>query len=212
MRLTNDMRSLLRKKLVTHRFSNQVLTICSDSAQLAVDVYEDLFSVATRIKLAEVPEGWLPKSSTIKAQFGASGSDVCDYAFNGANWVYGAPARAVSGDTYREVKDTVAVVMPANKKDAVVKVYEVGHALSIRHEDLKARKEACTKAIEAAERQIDQTLDKFTTLKALLRDWPEVEPFVQSLGWTAEKPRLPAVPVKTLNQLLDLPLEGQTIQ
>lgn len=198
-RLTNDMRDMIRNRVLRHRFAPQITALEAEFADLALQVYNDVFKASDRKRMDELPEGWLPTSETITVQF--PGSYTTLY-FNGR---YADRYTSLHQSTKEARNDTEHVFrrFTQQKCGSCVAMYERG-ALANTYDSLTGRAKDLNKEISEAGSMVGDTTARFYTIDKLLEGWPEIEPFTKGLGATS-KPSPIAIPTETLNASLGLP-------
>lgn len=195
-RITNEHRSKILKDVLAHRFAKPTEKLVADYAKLAEDIYNDVYGVTTRQEMQKLPKGWLPSASTIKVKLGEK--TYAELPFNGFIRHVNAP------DCVPIKPDVMWRLCKADDVSRVLEVYEATHAFAERYEELQFRAKDLREAIDGATMLANSILEKGTTLAKLLSIWPEVKPFAEFLS--APKPKLPAMPISTLNGMLDLPV------
>lgn len=193
-RLNIDNRNAIIKDALAHRFGAEVKALIDERAEFAAAVYDDICKKADRLKMAELPDGWLPKTDNIAVQFGA---DFTRIYFNGR--VHGDLCKATD---YR--RDDERRVL-AKHNSGCAKAYEATHKLASEHARLRAKETDLRTAYKQAAQSMMTALNRVSTVKKLIETWPEIAPFASC--HETGKPSLPALPTDQLNKLLDLPVE-----
>lgn len=197
MRLTNEMRDIIAKRVLTHRFEKSLLEFYERRAALAKSVYDDVFTEGMQADMRKLPEGWLPRCSTIKIQFGVTGSAYDEMHFNGV--IHNSMTRYI-----KKRPDTICKLLPFRFRDHCVRVYNDDHMLAQSWQDLQDQHGNLHSNIKMAERQMEQALGRASSIKKLLELWPEMAPFVQD--FLTQKTSVPAIPTAQLNALFKLPV------
>lgn len=200
VRLTMSIKEQIERRLIRYRFAEEAQQLVADYAQLASDVYDDLYPEITRKKMEAMPKGWLPRVASVGAQFGESSSRYIQLSFDGK--CYGEIAKAGGRDKEADYDSPRPV--PYSDKDGCLKCYGVSDPLSERYSSLEERWTALEANIRAARRAAKSAMDQVTTLNRLIEVWPEIAPFTEGF---ANKTSLPAIPRSDLNGLLGLPKE-----
>lgn len=197
IRLTVSMKDQVERRLIHYRFKEEAETLVGDYAQLAEDVYEDVYPELTRKKMEGLPKGWLPHRPGIKVQLGA---DFTELSFSGK--CYGEIAQA--GGSSGAQRGTQHL-FPYSDQSSCVKQYEATHDIASRYSELEGRYKDLEERIRAAKRAARSAMDSVTTINRLKEVWPEIAPFVESFE---NRPnQLPAVSRPDLNGILGLPVE-----
>lgn len=194
-KLTVSIKDNITRDLLVHRFRKEANDLFNANAELALCVYNDVYSEKDRKLMASLDDKWLPKSSDISVRFNDDSYVSLD--FNGR--VFGC----LIG-----IADSVEVVrrpVPYAHNRGCAKVYEAGHALQKRREKLQNRKVDLIERIKDAENQIRASLNSVTTIKRLIESWPEVAPFATK--YDKDSAKLPAIPAEKMNEILALPVE-----
>lgn len=187
------------KRLMIHKFRARAEELVKVHHQLAEAVYEDLFSKAHRDLMVSLPGGWLTRSSYIRVQIRG---DVEMLHFNG-NQVL--PSWDLNQLTVRQYT-TSDHLMPHFADNGIAHSYEATHPLAEAHLDWENAVAAVTEEHKVARAQVYAALNTHSTVNKLLKEWPEVAPFVNQKANAPTHP-VPAIPVVQLNSLLDLPVE-----
>jgi hypothetical protein len=201
MRLTNYIRETLALEIMRHRFSDEIEAFVTSRKSFASDVYDDLYRKVEREKIDALPAGWLPETNLISVQFGDTGAAYASLYFNGG--VYGSfnKLRKKSTDKIENINRRVL----SKHNNHCAKVYAPDHRLSVRHQALISASKDLGERISAAEKQANAAINSVTTLPALLKSWPEIEPFTQR--FFSNPTKLPAIPVGKLNEIFKLPVK-----
>lgn len=201
VKLTKDIRRAICSRVLKHRFLPVVEELIQDQASYADRVYKDVYPKVTLGKMKALPSGWLGSNGSISVRFGEDNSHFARLEYNGMTDLLGHHLHGLVKD-----RDAVKKLQLAKYKGVVAKIYPVQHTFSIQWESLKFRREMLEDEYTTAIRSVNVALSKVHTIRALIKEWPEVEPFVQSF----EPTQLPVVPRETLNELLDLPVGDVT--
>lgn len=200
-RLTNDMRDALALAVMHHRFGDEVKELMAVKGEFAEAVYNDVYTKATREKMAALPDGWLPTRQDISAQFG-DGSRYDSLRFDGC--VYGVLAELKDPAKKDEDSRSFKIVLYKHAHGCA-KAYEPTHKLATRYLALKEREDDLKTRVRAAKAQAKTALNSVSTMASLLKAWPEIEPFARSFNGVQAK--LPAIPISALNAIFKLPVQ-----
>lgn len=204
-RITNSLADSVASAMIRHAFTERVDILGRRGRIFANDVYNDIFDAPTRRKMAALPEGWMPTAGQISVKFGDHGAGVAVLNLDGHHpWAkrFGGGLPLAS-----QAPPPPAWRVPWSTNKSILKVYDLDHPLAHRWEEFCAQRADLQKAIEDAERSIKATLHSFTTVNAVLKQWPEAEPFLRR--YVETKPdQLPDIPRARLNSILDLPIDG----
>jgi hypothetical protein len=199
IRLSVGMKEQIERRLIHYRFSEEAQQLVAEYAQLASDVYDDVYPNTTQKKMKELPKGWLPTTASISVQFGEAGLSYANLAFAGI--CYGEISYA--GGQGKVECETCRLV-PYNERNGCVKQYPYTHPLSKRYDELETRYKALEERIRAGRKAARAAMDQVTTLARLIEVWPEIAPFTEGFE---RRNTLPAISRPDLNGLLGLPKE-----
>lgn len=199
-RLTSSTRTQIATAVLRHRFSDEIEALVSDFSDLAEDVYNDFYRKADRDRMTALAEGWLPTSSNVSAKFGEAGSCYASIRFDGV--VYGDLGRLRKPASKNRQVSSHRVL--EKHRNGCWKVYATEHKLSIRYQAIRDREGDLKSRVAAAETQINAALSSISTVAALLKAWPEIEPFAKA--FVSVPAPLPAIPISTLNATFKLPV------
>ena len=191
VKLTVSMREKIVKDIMIHRFRKQADQFTKEHLELVDKFYREIYCDATRQKMDALPNGWLPHETNFRIKTPSTYYHIYTYR------VYDPDvsniASEVQGKKYRvpyHLHHATHVIDNLN----LINEYEV---LREKIGDLRAE-------MRKAKNTLSGNLSKFNTTKQLVDAWPEVRPFIKVDEDI--KVQLPAVPVKELNELLDLPV------
>lgn len=195
MYLTHDVRTAIVKSAIIHAFGARYDEHVKDHATLAKSLYEDIFWLAAIKRMNDLPVGWLPTVTYITIQTTIAG-DEQRFHFcgspgrrNGAEWTL----------FFKYLTD-VHMRIPYSKQGGILKSYASHAGVSFFTEK---RNKLRTEIIET-ERRLNATLAKYRAVKGLLKEWPEIEPFIPVKSKPVEN--LPSLPREELNAILKLPV------
>jgi hypothetical protein len=98
--------------------------------------------------------------------------------------------------------NTNSVFRPANRK----LVIEATSPFFQKYHDLYNEEQTYTAEQSRISHEIDAMLNTYSAVAALIKGWPEVEPFVRKVGVTAPVTGLPVVQLAALNKSIGLPV------
>ncbi len=198
-RLTKLIRKRINRNLMRHRFAVEVEALAITQAELALDVYKEHYDIAARRKMGNLPEGWLPTVAQLKFVFGSGDAGFTSLSFNGS-----VGMRNID-QLLGNIGGRSSIFMPVRDKDQGVCVarYANNHQLTKRFYQQEKDREKMLTVMQSAELDIRVGLGRATTIEALLKRWPEVEPLIPDIPI----PNLPVILVDDLNKSLHLPVE-----
>lgn len=194
MTTLNDFnRRAILNDLLEHRFGAQQKELVARGKMLADTVY--MRAMGDKIELAKsLPAGWLPVSRTISVY--AAGVGALRMEFNGD-----FHERLLGLDD-----DSVLRELPASMR-------ENGYALRLGPDDALAvdlakwvnDRKSYGEEVRHARDVGMATLKEYRSIKRLIEAWPEIAVFAEK---HMDRPvQLPALPIKTLNTVFDLPVD-----
>lgn len=199
-RLNAENRDVILCRAITHRFGAAVAELSEQQARLASTIYQDVYGDKIK-KFDAFPKGWLPSNDHV--QISAAGI-FYRFNFNGSFDRYSHRYDILS--RYNPVTDSINRPFPSCDNGRTLKVYDADDDIAQQCESYATDKSALSEQIQTVTRQIKASLDKFHTVKQLLTEWPEIEPFTEGLA-PLPKTMLPAIPTQQLNDLLQLPVD-----
>lgn len=198
VRLTKQDRELVADEILRHRFGESVGASVLAFRDFAVRVYEDFFSESVRGQIYALPEGWLQEQSYFTVVFGGSYTHM---EFDG----YGAERSEFKTLVPHTLRTTIQRRFPNLFIGLPLRTYEADAPLSLEYGRLKNARIDLIFSVRDAKTAIRAALNSAPTVRSLLKDWPEVEPFVRKVAGKESTP-VPAIPAKKLNDMLKLPL------
>lgn len=193
VRFTSSIRDSIVSAMLRHAFEDEAKALVKRRADLALAVYEDVYSEADRKKMAALPDGWLPSAESISARFGGSYESL---RFSGA--LYGDLAN-LAGDVeplHRRIKET--------HRHGCSKNFDGSHPIAERHLELDGIQRELLDRVRSAKRQAISVVSSVSTIGRLKEVWPETAPFLAR--YEKKPPSLPAIPRDDLNHAFRLPV------
>lgn len=178
-RITQELRNAIVMHLLNHRFAKDRKAIKDRDNIFAAGVYTAAYSAKIRKQMDDLPDGWLGVASQLRFTIGNT-----SYAVGLANVV-----RILAVDQHGSVAKF--------KADSQVAVK--WKQLTEDRQALSARERECRDEARA-------TIGQFSTTTALVKAWPEIEPFLAKVGASTKTKNLPARIPADLNKKLDLPV------
>lgn len=200
-RLTNYIREAICLDVLAHRFKQPVLDLLAVADQLGQDIYAYLYPPEILAQMQALPESFFRRQNHINIYvlderpnlyFGPYIEYLKGY-HSVTMQNHEVPNRIIAERDYPTYNNMLSLT-PDLKKRAEILIQERN-----RH----------NAAYNTAETQIHAALAAVGTVKRLIEAWPEVEPFAAKwLEDSPKKPQLPAIPVASLNAMLDLPIDS----
>ena len=196
-RLNNSMRKTILNKALEHKFRNYKGTFQA-RIDLIEKIYDSLYTEKEMSLLKSLPVDWINDIDRLYVKFGGS-----DYAiwFNGS---YYQNKTRITMEINRCLPDKKKPVT-ANFASYGALKYNARHEFSLTYVDITREEENHRSEYDEAQVMLDKVLNSVTTVAALLKNYPEMAPFVDSLE--AKIANLPAIPREKINELFELPVE-----
>lgn len=218
MRLTNTIRDRVRMDLLIRKFGPVIIELDEKAIAFSEKLYNELYDLPTQRKMKKLPKGWLAEASSISVSLASKYSNF--YFESSENLiVYNFCRRGIPSilnDVIRKVYQNRTQTKTKNTKLFLAKdvngvglVLEASHPLSIEYEKITFAFEKLAEDIREANNQLIASLSVITTVKSLISAWPEVKHFVQKHIPTNDDRNLPALPIRELNAMFDLPVEEE---
>ena len=205
LNISNKMHIL--RGLLDHANKDRALAISALGVEVAHAVYEDLYDKKIREKMAFLPDGWLPKVNKIQVALGADHH----YLYFGVQAVETRLPGSInhaSRHSYGLVNDDSRSLVVLDKDKSKVRLLEVRSPLGIRVQDWADQKSSFKEETREMARLAWRTLNSFTTVNALIKGWPEIEPFARRFNVPDPvASRLPVPILEPLNRQFRLPVE-----
>lgn len=180
MRLNKSLRDDIVTALLNHKFSVRRNKNDSDFLTLAADIHKSLYTLSEHKLLASMPEGFLLNAYRVHGQMCGQWQQ-----FNlRANYDDAAPEFRVS------YKERTFNFIGTDK-------------LAVRFEKLSAEKALIEEETVKARAAAYAAVNSAATIAALLKTWPEIEPFIPAKQRLS---LLPVVQTDKLNEIFALPV------
>lgn len=199
-KLTTTVRDTITSRILRYRFGGDVAQLIADRKAFAESCYDAVYDESTRKKIRSLPKGWLPTDSYMLLRFG---TEMDRIHFNGHGNLSGlwALVEKAADELHRPL-------LAKHTRNAVVAIFDADTEVAAQHAVLLDRRTELCRRVKEAEGQIRSVVNSVTTTGKLREVWPEIGSFLDD--FEDVKLSLPAVPVKELNAILDLPVETQT--
>jgi len=186
IKLTGTMRDSILSSIMSHAFSGREEELKAREAELAREVYEDMYPKEQRDAMAALPSGWLPTRSDITAKMGRDEDYFKRFA----------------------LADNVRV--PYSDYHGCKKVYDDEHPLAVEYQKLHSEQQALKKEKEEVKRRANATLNSVAMSGKLKALWPEISSFVEAVERRyGGSYHVPSTTIVELNEKLNLPPEGE---
>lgn len=180
-RLNKANREVLLKALLDQRFGEEAKAVVDAFAKIADELYE-AWAKKYKVHPDTLPSGWMRTNTHFSV---VAGGETYRLYFDGtSSW---------TSDIRRRVP----------QMDAPLAQYDAADPITIRLRELAARRKQLNEDREAAARVVKAALDRFNTVEALLKAWPEAKPFITVVG-KLPPTMLPVVQTQELNAILGL--------
>lgn len=211
--LSKATRETIARKALKDRFTADYQALAVRRAALAQSVYEAAYTAEQRALIESLPEGWLQEQVYMTANFaGATDHVYFDGSTSNRRYRYRTGKQEPEGsELFNNVR-----VEPTGKSDRRALPYNEERVnipagpIVDEHRSIHADEQALNKLVNDTLRTTRATLAQFTTLKALIAAWPEIEPTARAVCPEVARvaKQLPAVVTAELNKTLGLPKEG----
>lgn len=185
-RLTQDHRKIILERMLKHGFGERLAAIKAEEHKIATEVYDFAYSDKVQKQMEVLPKGFLHEEGTITI------------------YVSGASFKLNLGKM-RRISRAMCGYYSTEQRIAVLDSDPIG----VRVKEFFQKKSQLEDAYNAAESQAKTVLDSVKTLSKLLDVWPEVEAFTTDIAAEEKKVTSLAIPIASLNRILELPPDDQ---
>lgn len=185
-RLTNDIRAEICKKILNHGFGQRQAEFLKEEKELADKVYNRQYPAAVRTHMQALPKSFLLEAENVTVYVGG---------------------------------ESIQLTLAESRRIAKMYAYQYDEKFALDSDDELAkavRKHAHAKKkfkeeYKEAKNKAESVLDSVKTTSRLLEVWPEIEMWVKPFE-SDDKPVITtlAIPIASLNRVLDLPPEQST--
>lgn len=172
-KLTKYIRDDILKAAVDHRFGPEYVALDRREGLLATKVYRAVFH-ADFERMTSLPDGWLYETNSVCVQLGTQHTQL------------------------RSEKD---IRLPWSKRGDCLAVFDGSHPFAEEYEAILRDRKDLDARRKKAKNAARSVLYSVSTVKQLVKVWPEVTEFVPLDSKPAQ---LPALPIAELNGLLGL--------
>lgn len=175
IRLTNDIRRVIVKRLNEHAFDKREAALLAEEHALAAKVYDAIYPAKHQKTMTALPKGYLPTRNEVTIYVGGAriGLDLSEERVCGCN----------------------------TERFAVAASDPLGKAAL----DFAKKKETLADERSAAGREARSVLNSVTSVGKLREVWPEIDAFVKDIGPESRPVTALAKPIAALNRSLGLP-------
>jgi hypothetical protein len=168
-------------------FNGKEILLKNRAGELALEIYNTIFSSNTIKKMEDLPEGWLPKRNSFSVMVDGK---VCYFEFNNG---------LEKPFPYERVSDRYGCPVIHNfSKDK-----KAGELLCRKIIGLQREKEALKTLKQKTRSDVEVTLKSFNTSGKLIEAWSEIKPIVEKI--CGDEPVTVLAPqLKSLNKMLGL--------
>lgn len=201
-RITKQMKEDMTKAALKHAFRSTAEALVKDRAEFMARLYDSVFPKSIRDRMEALPRGYVHEDDDIKFMFS---SETIEVKFNGwySGGFYGARPEWAK---VMDCPESISKRMSETVKSGIAIVLNGADPMTTEFEALQNRSKDLCKKIGEAEVAINVALNQCTTIKSLLKAWPEFEAFAKPYDLPDER-RLPVAQTSKLNKLLDLPVD-----
>lgn len=180
-RLSGYTRNAIKQALLDRAFGVREAELKEAREELGRAVYDVIYPATLRQQMQALPKGFLPEAEGIGVSF--------DGDFTFVEW---GGERRIANDHDHAAAD----------------MFGPRHVLTKRFLHLQELDKKLRADRKAAGQEAWGVLGSCSTVAALLKRWPEVEPIVRQVLPSSAPPQLPALPLKQLNKTFGLPVAG----
>ncbi len=178
-RITLELRNAIVTQLLNHRFAKERKAIKDRNNAFALSVYQAGYSAKIRKQMDDLPDGWLPVAGQIRFDL---------------------------GNTRYSVGLSNVVRIQANDQHASIAKFKADSPVAAKWKQLTEDASALNSAERDCRDKARAAIGQFSTVAALVKGWPEVEPFLAKVGASIKTAKVPAVVPAELNKRLALPI------
>lgn len=199
-RLTNTIRDAISQDVLAHRFRAPVLERLAEARVLGDEVYAYLYPPSMLEKMRALPQQYFRTNDHIKTY--ALGERIDIYF---GSYIWNLKGYHAIETSKRKTEDRIIAQCHYPEYSNCL---DLSPELRAKVENLVQQRERHNEAYNLAHSQLNASLSAIGTINNLIKLWPEVEPFCKVwMEDSVKKPQLPAIPVASLNAMLDLPTD-----
>lgn len=176
MRLTNQHRQAILRRVIGDRFEKQLKQIEEDFTSLADLVYAEIIEKQNLQLMNKLPESYFSWSDYISLRF---------------------------GEAYTSLKMSKRLPIPYDAYTSTFAVFTTTHSFSETYQRIKNEEHRINAEERKIRAKAQAVLDSVTTDNRLIEEWPEIEKIVRQVAQPTVK-LLPAVLMEKLNRELGL--------
>lgn len=192
-RLIKATREILIAEMLTRRFKDEAQALQNEYYTFVDVVYGTMFTPKVLAKMKRLPKGWLPTKSNLRVYGHES-----DHSTLYINSEYSLSLREVG--VKLDTKRPYERLFPYNwMRDT----YPLPKELDLDLYNLQRKRSKFRELVKTTKADMNTLVKSTTTVKGLIRIWPEIEPFVKK--YDVKAARLPVPAVAGLNTVLGLP-------
>lgn len=185
-RLNTDIKNDIKTKILKHRFEKEFQNLQKEYSEFSEKVYHDVYPEEIQQLMSTIPKSWLAYNGVIRVQFGG-------------HFTYLSFSGQFQGNKYSIIQEEKLKLMP--HYSGARKLYENNHKLSLEYSKLENKRKDLLNNFDKTSIIIQQTLNSFTSIEKLNKEWPESIEFTKDYR---TKDKLPAIQIKTINEMLKL--------
>lgn len=200
-RLTKAIRQALLQDVLDHRYQKHVRALLVRAKKLGDKLYNETYSPEIQKQMAALPPGFISKENSLHINLLGRRHAI----YFGLNW--SGALCGIGHVPYLERSSQERLIAAKHTQRAWNEVdisAELRREIEFLNNDIKDHNEQYGKTCK----QVEAALAAANTIKKLIELWPEIEPFASFYKTEAPvKINLPAIPVASLNAMLDLPVD-----
>lgn len=201
-RLTKTIREAIATAVLEHRYEAPVRALLLRAKEIGEELYNETYSPEIQAQMAAMPKGFLSQQNYLCVKLLGRNHNV----YFGMNWGGELYGFSHVPHTERKVNDRLIADRHHSRSwNSVDMSADLRRKLEFLNNDIKDHNEQYAKT----NKQVQAALASVSTIKKLIEVWPEIEPFASPyLEDAPVKVNLPAIPVASLNAILDLPVNA----
>lgn len=216
-KLNKDIREEILTGLLRHAFLKRYEEREQRMARLAQDAYEEALDIPARRLIESLPAGWLDERDRFTVYFGGQSAtlyfdgslvSVIPRRYRGGGIEASLPNFSLAGCLARgsSRKAVPNRRFPRNMLQGENLSLDANHELSQEWLSFTSSLSTFMEEVDTAAVKSWAALQTVTTPEKLLKEWPEVGPYIPARAWQLNSPRsLPTIRTEDLNKSLRLP-------
>lgn len=176
-RITNTITERIAQAVTEHAFAERMQAARQREADAGMAAYRAYYGDETIEKMTSLPEGWLLRVTILRFR--------------------------INGFRHTARLNQPVPVLCRDSSGYIVLNGDTDEAMALQHAEQDF--DRLNSERSEARREAQRAIKRFSTVKALIKGWPEIEPFARE--FLGASPALPAVIPADLNARLGLPVD-----